>query len=100
MPPLSRRHPEWDEPADRPRRRVPERSGGSGKLLLVLLLGGGGFLLLVCCGGLVGVGWWAVRPTSFPEPGQDYADARKGFRTTSRPRSCPSSPPQSEAAQG
>jgi dipeptidyl aminopeptidase/acylaminoacyl peptidase len=31
---------------------------------------------------VVGLAWWAVGPTSFPEPTQDYADARKGFTTT------------------
>jgi dipeptidyl aminopeptidase/acylaminoacyl peptidase len=45
-------------------------------------VGGGCLLLLACGGGLAWLGWWAISPTSFPEPTQDYADARKGFRTT------------------
>lgn len=46
---------------------------------LVLVLG---LLVVGCCGGLIGLGWWAIRPTSFPEQTQDYADARKAFETT------------------
>ncbi len=96
MPPRLR-CPECNErfellPEEIDRRRVPcpscganvlntsvRRSGG-GKWLL-LLLGGAGVLLLGCCGGGVGLVWWAIKPTSFPEPTQDYADARKSFRT-------------------
>jgi dipeptidyl aminopeptidase/acylaminoacyl peptidase len=57
------------------------KSGGSGKkwviaiVLIVVLLG------LGCCGGLAGLVWYAIRPTSFPEQTTDYADARKTFKT-------------------
>ena len=78
---------EFDDPRDRDdydpgfeprRRRPPPRRGGTG---LWWVLGGCGCLGLLVCGGLVGVVWWAVAPTSFPEQTQDYADARKAFRT-------------------
>ncbi len=86
-------NPAWDDPDDdrdragdsddrpRRRRRPPIRSGGASKLLLFLLLGGG-VLVLGCCGGIIGLGVWYLKPTSFPEPTEDYADARKSFRTT------------------
>ncbi|HJZ91548.1 MAG TPA: alpha/beta fold hydrolase [Gemmataceae bacterium] len=62
--------------------RAPRgKPGGSGKkwviaiVLIVVLLG------LGCCGGLAGLVWYAIRPTSFPEQTADYADARKTFKT-------------------
>ncbi|HEY3787959.1 MAG TPA: alpha/beta fold hydrolase [Urbifossiella sp.] len=67
-----------EEDYDRPARR-PRASGSGKKWLLVLgILGALGFC---CCGGLVGLGWQLVKPTSFPEQTQDYADARKQFKT-------------------
>jgi dipeptidyl aminopeptidase/acylaminoacyl peptidase len=38
--------------------------------------------VLGCCGGIIGLGLWWIKPTSFPEPTEDYADARKSFSTT------------------
>ena len=70
--------PNRDE-SDRPRRR-PAKSGGSKGLLIAL--GIAGLAVLGCCGGIGGFVWWTVKPTSFPEPTQDYAEARKGFKTT------------------
>lgn len=102
MPPRSLRCPECDarftpDPEDAGRRRVrcpdcgamvpnvdgggrrPRKSGGSGLLVVFGILG---LVALGCCGGIGGLFWWAVGPTSFPEPASDYADARKGFQTT------------------
>jgi dienelactone hydrolase/DNA-directed RNA polymerase subunit RPC12/RpoP len=67
---------------------VPVRSGrsrpggGSGMKWVVLILLGVGVLGLLCCGGLIGLGWHAMKPTEFPEQTQDYVDARKTFKTT------------------
>jgi dienelactone hydrolase len=78
-----RPHRRWAEDReDRPRhRRAPEPSRGGRKVLLILLLGGG-LLVVGCCVGVGVLGWWVVKPTSFPEPTEDYAEARKGFNTT------------------
>jgi dienelactone hydrolase len=72
-----------DDPDDRRRRRrrPPVKPSSAGKVILFLFLGGG-VLLLGCCGGLGWLGWSFIKPTSFPEPAEDYADARKSFRTT------------------
>jgi dienelactone hydrolase len=71
-----------DDFDDRPRRRRrPAARSSAGKVILFLLLGGS-VLGLGCCGGLGWLGWSYIKPTSFPEPTEDYADARKSFRTT------------------
>lgn len=69
-----------EDDGDRPGRRPGGRQGSGTKLvvgLLVLV----GLLGLGCCGGVIGLVWYAIRPTPFPEQTQDYADARKGFKT-------------------
>lgn len=66
--------PRSDDDRPRPRRR-------SGRRWLVGGLVAAGVLGVGCCGGLMLFGWFAVRPTSFPEQTQDYADARKAHRT-------------------
>jgi predicted Zn finger-like uncharacterized protein len=55
--------------------------GGSGIKWVVLGLVLVGVLVLGCCGGAIGLVWWSMKPTSFPEQTQDYADARKTFKT-------------------
>jgi dipeptidyl aminopeptidase/acylaminoacyl peptidase len=45
------------------------------------MLVGCGALVLLCGGGLVGIVWWFLSPTSFPEQTEDYAQARRHFRT-------------------
>ena len=75
----------YDEPtpARRSERRsarepiTPPKTGRSVMLIVVVVV----LLVLGCCGGLIGIGLWSVKPTSFPEPTQDYADARKAFKT-------------------
>jgi len=57
------------------------RPARSGRRWLVVGLGLFALLVVGCCGGLGGLAWFAVKPTSFPEQTQDYADARKTFRT-------------------
>jgi hypothetical protein len=57
----------------------PRKSGGSGLLIVFGILA---LVALGCCGGVGGLFWWAVGPTSFPEPASDYAEARKTFQTT------------------
>src|SRR5262245_40249004 len=59
---------------DRPRRGSPMKW-----IILILVLVA--LLGLGCCGGLVGLGWMAIRPTDFPEQTQDYAEARKTHKT-------------------
>jgi dienelactone hydrolase len=68
----------WDESPGRPRRRKKKSS----RVWLIGVLVVAGVLALGCCGGVAGLVWYALKPTSFPEQTQDYADARKGFRTT------------------
>jgi dienelactone hydrolase len=63
----------------RPRRRPAARRGGTGAL--AWFLGGCGCLTVLACGGLGGLAWWALKPTDFPEQAEDYAAARKAFRT-------------------
>jgi dipeptidyl aminopeptidase/acylaminoacyl peptidase len=48
---------------------------------VLIVLGVIGMLVLGCCGGLIGVGWYFVKPTSFPEQTEDYAVARKAYKT-------------------
>jgi dienelactone hydrolase len=70
-----RMHEDFDR-----RERRPRRSGGGRPVLLII--GGLAMLGLCCCGGLAWLIWYLIGPTSFPEQTQDYADARKQFRTT------------------
>jgi len=67
-----------DEEFEKPRR---PRGGSSGRRVL-LMLGGLVGLGLCCCGGVAGFAWYMVKPTSFPDQTEDYAEARKHFRTT------------------
>jgi dienelactone hydrolase len=69
-----------DRDDDRPRRTAARRKS-SGRKWLIWGLVLGGVLVLGCCGGIFGLGWWMVKPTSFPEQTMDYADARKVHRT-------------------
>jgi dipeptidyl aminopeptidase/acylaminoacyl peptidase len=63
----------------RPLRR-PRRSSAVKRWLIGGLIGCA-TLAVLCCGG-VGLGiWWLLTPTSFPEQTEDYATARKNFRT-------------------
>jgi dienelactone hydrolase len=57
------------------------RHGGSGTKWIVFFLVLVCVLFIGCCAGLVGLVWWSIKPTSFPEQTQDYADARKTFKT-------------------
>ena len=61
--------------------RGRRRSGGSGAKWIVIVLVLVGVLGLGCCAGLIGLVWWSIKPTSFPEQTEDYADARKTFKT-------------------
>src|SRR5205823_326129 len=65
-----------------PLRGGSKSGGGSAALWIVLALVVVGVFVLGCCGGLGYLFWLAIKPTSFPEQTQDYADARKGFQTT------------------
>ena len=71
---------EYDPGFDRPRRRRPSPRRQSGNALL-WVFGGVSCLGLLVCGGLFGLAWFLLAPTSFPEQTEDYADARKAFRT-------------------
>jgi dienelactone hydrolase len=66
---------------DRPRRRPPIRKGWSTGQILAGVFGCGTLLMLSCAGGIAGLVWWFISPTSFPEQTEDYADARKKFQT-------------------
>lgn len=70
---------EYDPGFDRPRRRRPPPRKAGNTLLWVF--GGVGCLGLLVCGGLAGLVWWILAPTSFPEQTEDYADARRAFTT-------------------
>ncbi len=64
--------------ADRPD-GPPKSSATKWVLALVLVI----FLVFVgCCGGAIGLVWFEIRPTPFPEQTEDYIEARAGFRTT------------------
>jgi dienelactone hydrolase len=58
--------------------RPPRSSAAKWIILAVVLVA---VLGLGCCGGVIGLVWWSMKPTSFPEQTQDYADARKTFKT-------------------
>jgi dienelactone hydrolase len=79
-----RRVPCPDCGAPVPVRLGPSRpSGGSSALKWVLIiLGIFGVLGIACCGGIMWLGWSTIKPTEYPEQSQDYADARKTFKTT------------------
>jgi len=80
-------HRDYD---DRPRR-------GSATKWIILIAVLVAILGLGCCGGIIGLGWMAIRPTSFPEQTQDYADARKTHKTkltTNGPAPQPHAPEQ------
>ncbi|MBO0699578.1 MAG: alpha/beta fold hydrolase, partial [Zavarzinella sp.] len=66
-----------------PVRSGGSRSGGSSALMWILIiLGIVGVLGVGCCAGLFWLGWSTIKPTEYPEQTQDYADARKTFKTT------------------
>jgi dienelactone hydrolase len=70
-----------EEVEERPRRKRRRKKSNP---LLVGLLVGCGALVLFCAGGIGLVAWRVSRafaPTSFPEQAEDYAEARKTFRT-------------------
>lgn len=48
---------------------------------VVIILVVVGLVFLGCCGGIVALFWYQMKPTDFPEQSQDYADARKTFKT-------------------
>ena len=78
-------HDYENPPGTRPRRRAARRDSGrpGDRKRTVLVVGCVlGVLLLGCCGGVGGLLWYHLAPTTFPEQTQDYADARKGFKTT------------------
>jgi len=60
--------------------RGSKGSSGSKWLVIILVLGSIG--LLGCCGLCGGFFWYSLKPTTFPEQTEDYADARKSFKTT------------------
>src|SRR6478672_1171126 len=64
---------------------VPNADGGRSKKSrgpgLLVVLGVVGLLGLGCCGGVGGLFWWAVGPTTFPEPTHSYVQARGRFQT-------------------
>lgn len=65
---------------DRSDRSYRSRGGtGLGWILVIVAIVSLSFL--GCCGGLLGWMWYQMKPTDFPEQAQDYADARKGFKT-------------------
>jgi dipeptidyl aminopeptidase/acylaminoacyl peptidase len=70
--------------AQAPRRRdddyAPRRGSAAKWIILGIVLAV--VLVVGCCAGLIGLVWWSMKPTSFPEQTQDYADARKSFKTT------------------
>jgi len=74
------REDEDDAPrSSRRRKRSPRRSNAT-KIVVGVLIGCGA--LVVLCGGGIGVAvWWLLKPTSFPEQTEEYAQARKSFRT-------------------
>jgi dienelactone hydrolase len=66
---------DYDRP---PRRRPAARS----QTKIWLLVGGVIVALVILgCGGIIFLGWQAMRPTSFPEQTEDYVQARSHFQT-------------------
>ncbi|HEX3150458.1 MAG TPA: acetylxylan esterase [Gemmataceae bacterium] len=66
----------------RPGSRSSKPSGGS--YLYVWVIAGivlAGLLAIGCCGGLIFFAFKSMQPTEFPDQTQDYADARKTFKT-------------------
>lgn len=63
------------------RTKSVRKSGGSGTKWILIVLGLFGLLGLGCCGGIGFLFWFFVKPTDFPEQTQDYADARKTYKT-------------------
>lgn len=61
--------------------KKPRQQKGSGLLIAgVVVAGVPGLVILLCAGGAL-VMWWAVAPTEFPEETENYAEARRKFRT-------------------
>src|SRR5262249_21826689 len=58
----------------------PPRRGSDWKWVIIIFVVVG-VLTLGCCGGLIWLGWSTAQPTTFPEQTQDYAEARKSFKT-------------------
>jgi predicted Zn finger-like uncharacterized protein len=58
----------------------PRRRSSAWKWVIIIVVVFG-VLGVGCCGGLAWLGWSTVQPTTFPEQTQDYADARKSFKT-------------------
>ena len=59
---------------------APRRSSGAKWLVILLVVGG--VLGFGCCAGVIGLFWMSLQPHNFPEQTQDYAEARKTFKTT------------------
>jgi acetyl esterase/lipase len=60
-------------------RRAQGGSGTKWAIIIVVLV----IVLCVvgCCGGIAALFWYQMKPTDFPEQTQEYADARKTFKT-------------------
>jgi dipeptidyl aminopeptidase/acylaminoacyl peptidase len=74
---------DYDDPYedDRPRRPRSRPRKSSGLRWLFVILGGLAVCALLCCGlGYLGIRAF-LKPTTFPEQTEDYADARAKFRT-------------------
>lgn len=56
--------------------------GGSGLGCILAIVAIISLSFLGCCGGIIALFWYQIKPTDFPEQTQDYADARKTFKTT------------------
>jgi dipeptidyl aminopeptidase/acylaminoacyl peptidase len=59
----------------------PPKSSSSTKWVLALVFVIG-LVFVGCCGGVIGLVWFEIRPTPFPEQTEDYVEARAGFQTT------------------
>lgn len=61
---------------------VPRTRGrSSGVVWIVVIVGLVCLLFAGCCGGIIAIVWYQSKPTDFPTQAQDYADARKTFKT-------------------